>query len=686
LVTIQLALWPFFLILFFACLYYFYLAPNAVGLKIIHGTNAIIGIAKILILFMGVNFISIVSSIIASIALDVQDSKLYFRLKWGFLPGFAKDFSYRDVREKTTTAEAALLIAQPILARMYIVIIGIFLILSYFRVPTGSQEWMTSILLATIQASIINILIDLLPIGNNTSTRFLNVIGLMPKGFFRLSVQRMKTNIHYFFTGKFNRIGYLSSFLFLLLFLVMISLKLVLLIFIIIPSLSIETPMVLGYWTPGIVRICLGLLLLRFLIARILPFFFKTPNASLSARGAYHPQSLDSAHPDARPSILHRLFKSRRILALLLIIILFLPFPATISATTVVTESKGLDIRASEASIVTQLLVDGPSEKKISKGSLLLMLSSPELQATYDSTQQEIANLETLIRTAQIQIRSLSSGSAVLNTKDRDDELTMALADEKRYASEVDSYQKQLDLTEDTVKAYTDLVKSGAVSDQQLRTWLTTKEQLIGQLATAQGNLKSARATINKARRNKFVDQDIKLSEQLSVAKETLEGATRKKSQSVITLSSIKERLGKFKILMPFDGVVSSQTTGLLNRSVAAGETLLTVKALPLTNLVATVPDYDRNKISVGMPCTVRLYSEPHREYAGKIASISSATIDENDLKYIEVTIQIRHELPTNYIGTEGYAKIIYGKTFLLKNLLTPIYRFFNLDVWSYLP
>jgi hypothetical protein len=137
---------------------------------------------------------------------------------------------------------------------------------------------------------------------------------------------------------------------------------------------------------------------------------------------------------------------------------------------------------------------------------------------------------------------------------------------------------------------------------------------------------------------------------------------------------------------MPFDGVVSSTTTGLLNRRVASGETLLTVKALPLTNLVALVPDYDRNKINLGMRCAVRLYSDPNREFTGKIASISSSTVTQDDLKYLEVNIKINEGLPTNYIGTMGYAKIVYGQTFLLKNLLEPILRFLNLDLWSYLP
>jgi hypothetical protein len=98
------------------------------------------------------------------------------------------------------------------------------------------------------------------------------------------------------------------------------------------------------------------------------------------------------------------------------------------------------------------------------------------------------------------------------------------------------------------------------------------------------------------------------------------------------------------------------------------------------------VPDYDRNKLNVGMRCVVRLYSDPHREFDGKIASISSATVTEDDLKYIEVKIEINESLPTNYIGTMGYAKVVYGQTFLLRNLLEPILRFFNLDLWSYLP
>jgi putative peptide zinc metalloprotease protein len=697
-VTVQLILWPFLVGLFFISVYLFYFSPTAIGPSLTHGSNALFGLARVLTLFFGVNLVGTIIPILASIALGINDSKLYFQWTLGFHPGFYKDTTFREYRERATPEERAFLIGQSLLAKMYLATICIVLISLYLRIPSGPQGWITSILLATVQISLIDIVFDLVPIGNTTTTKLLAIRGVIPKGLFLLTVQRMKENVYHLRHGEWNQLRHFWSFIYLVLFALTIGLKLAMLFLLIVPSLSMEMPLILGYWTPIIIRIGLVFLVLRYFFIRLSSRFAPggQPSSSPGVRqplsGQERPLSrLPVPPPTASPSPspkswMARFLRSKRLFLLLLLLILFLPFPATISASTVVTESKGLDIRASEEALITQLNAEGPSEQKIPKGFTLMILSSPELQANYDSTKQEIYNLDAQIRAAKIQLRSLESGSAALTTKGRDDELAIALADEKRYAAEVASFKEQLELIQKTVESYAELVKSGAVSELQLRTWLTTKEQLIGQLASAQENLNSARSTINKAKRNKYVDQDVRLQEDLSAAKETLEGATRKRSQSVIALGSLNERLAKFKIVMPFDGVVSSATTGLLNRRVAAGETLLTVKALPLTSLVAMVPDYDRNKLNVGMRCVVRLYSDPHREFDGKIASISSATVTEDDLKYIEVKIEINESLPTNYIGTMGYAKVVYGQTFLLRNLLEPILRFFNLDLWSYLP
>jgi multidrug resistance efflux pump len=698
-VTLQLILWPILAGLFFLSVYLFYFSPTAIGPTITHGSNALFGIARVLTLFLGVNFIGTIFPIIASIALGINDSKLYFQWSLGFHPGFSKDYTFKEYRERATPEERAFLIGQSLLARMYLATISIFLLVLYLRIPSASQGWVTSILLAIVQISLIDIFFDLIPIGNTTATKLLALRGVIPKGLLLLTVQRMKVNIDHLRHGRLHKLRHFWSFVYLVLFALTIGLKLAMLFLLIVPSLSTEVPLILGYWTPNIVRITLVFLILRYFFIR-LSARFAPGIPSSPPLGDRQPFPVDERHPSRLPlgpsspspspkgtvARFARLLRSKRVLLLLLLLVLFLPFPATISASTVVTESKGLDIRASEGAIITQLNAEGPSEKKISKGLALMTLSSPELQASYDSTKQEIYILDAQIRAARIQLRSLESGSAVLATKSRDDELAIALADAKRYAAEVVSINDQLELIQQTILSYTRLVESGAVSELQLRTWLTTREQLVGQLASAQGSLNSARAMINKAKRNKYVDQGIRLEEDLAAAKETLEGATRKRSQSIIELGSLNERLAKFKIVMPFDGVVSSTTSGLLNRRVAAGETLLTVKALPLTNLVALVPDYDRMKIDLDMECLVRFYSDPHRELTGRIASISSATVTKVNLKFIEVNIKINEELPTNYIGTMGYAKIVYGQTFLLNNLLEPIFRFLNLDLWSYLP
>lgn len=693
LVTFQIFMWPFSVGLFVLTIYLFYFSPASIGSVISQGSNPLAAIGRLFVLFLVVSFISTVLPILSSIALGISDSKLFFQFNLGFIPSFTKDTNFREYRLKLSEGERFFLLAQSLMAKLYLATISILTLLLYLRIPTISQAWIVSVLLSTIQISLFSIFFDALPIGNTTGTKLLVIRRIIPRGLLPTALKHAKQNLVYIRQGQLRHISHKWSLIYVGLFIASLMFKLGILMMFIIPSLSLELPLVFGYWTPIVVRTSLLLIILRFFFIRISSRLLERQSqSSLIAKSSPLPsegseQRLSKNQFNQLPhfNFVHWI-QSKRLFLVLLILIFFLPFPATISASASVVESKGLDIRASEEAIISNIYVQGPSEAKVLKGTILMNLSSPELLANYDTASQEILNLEAQIRSAKIAIQSLESGSAVELAKSRDDELLIAKEDVDRYKAEIASLNSQLKLTESTISSYTSLLESGAASDLQLRSYLITKEQLLGQLATAQTNYNSAVAKIRKAKRNKFVDQDLKLKENLSNAYETLESSIRKKTQSDITLRSIQDRLNKFEITMPFDGVVSSATAGLLNRRVAPGETLITIKSLPLTNLIALVPDYDRNKLRLGMMCNVRLYSDSYSEYKGSVESISPSTVSDNGLSYIEVNVKITEDLPTNYIGTSGFVKINYGSTFLLKNLFDPVLRFINLDVWSFMP
>lgn len=688
----QILLWPFSVSLFFLSIYLFYFAPTAIGPTLSQDSNPLAGIAKLLTLFLVVGFVGTLFPIIASVALGINDTKLYFKTNLGFIPTFSKDTTFPEYFTKASKKQRLFLICQPILAKMYLATFSIFTILIYLRIPSLSQGWISSIFLTTIQISLFSIFFDALPIGNTTGTKFLALRGVIPKGILPIARKRVKDIFHNLRKGQYHKIKHLWSLFYILTFALVLIFKLSILLLFIVPSLSSELPLFLGYWTPFFVRTALLLVVVRFLILRFTP--------QLSSGVQINTSSFQNSPPYGNPNnivsntklrniIPHDIaafVKSRRSLLLLILFILFLPFPATISASASVVESKDLDIRATESSVIVGVHSQGPSEKKLPKGFTLITLASPELEAALEATKQEILNLDSKIRAAQITIKSLESGSVVESVKSRDDELTIAIEDVDRYKGEVSSIEAQLKLTQDTIKSYEFLLDSGAVSELQLRNYLIIREDLFRQLVAAKSNLSSAKAKTNKARRNKLVDQNIKLNEDLLQAYEALESSSTKREQAIISLKTIEDRLDKLRVQIPFDGVVSSDTAGLMDRSVVVGETIATVKSLPLSNVVSLVPDYDRSKLKLAMKCAVRLYPDSYREFTGVVASISPSTVTQDSLKYLEVSIDIKDDLPSNYIGTIGYAKITYGTTFLLRNMLEPVLRFINLDVWSVLP
>ena len=206
LVSIQLTLWPITMLTTVACLAFFYGGTNSIGRQLGYGQDTMKGIAKILVLFLGVNLLSKLSIIIDNIAVGVERAPLYFRWRWGFIPGFATDRHLGKIRRHCNLSEAALITAQPVMTRMYIIIVAITTLAVFISTPVSTSTWPQSIILAMLQASVIGIVIDILPIGNNTCVRFLMVTGLAPRNFFRLCLNRTVSNFNHIFHGRFKQI------------------------------------------------------------------------------------------------------------------------------------------------------------------------------------------------------------------------------------------------------------------------------------------------------------------------------------------------------------------------------------------------------------------------------------------------------------------------------------------------
>lgn len=708
LIKLQAWLFPLTIVILIGTIYSFYFGVKPLAILLSGRSDPLTGLSRLLIMLIVINLISVMFSIFLSYALEINDQKLYLRLKWGFLPRLAKEQNSKEIKQKATKVEELVLIAQPLLVRLYLVIFSILYLYIYTPIPDTSPYSLLNILVAIIQGALASMIILLIPVRNTPGRRLLEFFGVMPKNYLKISAKRTITTLSLLIKGKFGLISIsksdINSFLFLIVLLIAFCIKMLILYNILIPNISTEVPQFAGHWTALIVRIALTVLLIRFLY---LTFFTKiiasrTSNSSDNSRVRAMPKAYTLGSPDeplanqspgTANSFLHSLhfgitsfFSSKLFLSFILLVIFLFPFRASVTGSANVTEGEALDIRSTETATVSEIFQVGPSSIVLPKGTKILEMYSQSLSAQRNQQIQLISKLESDIRTQKTLIGSIQTGSIKLEGENRDEELQSARAMVQKTKAKINSLRNQIKIQEYQILKLKELTKSGAISEFQLQNLLSSQAALTGELEGARSELDSAEANVIVAQRKQTIDQDVNSEEQLSKAFDELSSAKSSLKVGKISLDAIDTRISKLTLLMPFDGVISSNTRALLSRTVTPGETIVTVKAQPLTQTTALIPEYDRARVRINFPCVLRLYSVSDKEFAGKVSSISPTTVELDGLQYVELQIQLQNSLPTNFIGSKGYAKIDVGYTCILLNLIAPITRFVNVDLWSLLP
>lgn len=708
LISLQAWLFPLTVVLFLATVFSFYFGAKPLFSLVSHRSNPLTGISRLLIMLVMINFISVMTSICLSYSLGINDQKLYLKLKWGFLPRFAREPNNKEMKHRANKTEELVLASQPLLIRLYLVILSILYLYIYTPIPDSSAYSQLNITVAVIQGSLASMIILLIPVRNTPGRRLLEILGVIPRDYLRISVKRATNTLSQLFKGRFSELSLtratINSLLFLVALLILFSVKMLILYNILIPNISSEAPQFAGHWTALIVRVALTILLVRFLyltvVTRIIarrshempgylsPEVVRKPNAL----GAPNEPIAGESSGDTS-SLLHAahvvmtgFFRSKILLSLVLVVVFLFPFRAAVTGSANVTEGEALDIRATESATVKEVFQVGPSSKILKKGLKIIELHSSTLSSQRSQQMQLISKLQSEIRTQKTLISSIESGSIKLEAENRTEELDSAHAKVEKIRSTISSLKDQIKIQDDQLLKLRELSRSGAISEFQLQNLLKSQRALTGELEGTKSELKSALADVRVAQRKLKIDQDTNPEEQLSKAANELSSAESSLRAGKIALDALNTRIDKLTLYMPFDGVISSNTRALMNRSVTQGETVVTVKAQPLTQTIALIPEYDRARVRVGLACILRLYSVSDQEFSGTVSSVSPTTIDIDGLQYSELQIQLKESLPTNFIGSKGYAKIDVGYTCILFNLIAPISRFINVDLWSLLP
>ncbi len=675
---------PYLLVISLVAVYGFYFSPvRPLGKIISDDFFYAPSIYEAFSLFTITNFLTAIYKIAVGSGTKYGKDTLYLRFLAGFNPVFETDEDVGYMRSlKCSRREYFYYVAAPTVLRVYLLVLCIALVYLFYPFFGSISSRFLSLIFTTINISWMALIWQVIPSPGTLAVKVMEIYGIIPFKYLGPSVKRLIL----YATQKdseTDKVELTKSALYVGMTLLLILLKIAFLGFWVLPQISIGIPHFLGQWTSQIVILILGYLSFRYLTYTVKPKGISDKNIG-KAVGKEVNRHINS--------LFHRL-GSKTKLYLLIALVLFFPFGSSISGVARVQENMSLDIKSSEPEtvVVTKILKTGPSSSPVLRGDKILELSSEGLNLRLNQAKENLIALEQDQEIILNERDSLLEGGSVYeNSKNKTEDVVISTSSIKALQAEKISLLKQLDILQSQSDTYKQLAKVGIVSRIQYQDKLLEYEASKIKYSEAVQGLESALASGRKAIRDEKVEQTLRIGEELKSKTSELRQVRASIAKENAELTDLENRINQLIINAPFDCVIESDTSLLEGKSIGIGEEIISVKAVPTQRVTVAIAEYDRNEISIDDPVEIRLYSKIFSKNTGYlygyIDAISPVSEIDKDQEQIEVNVRVGENLSDSMLGASGIGKIRSGFTCLLFNILRPLARFVEVDLWQYVP
>lgn len=166
------------------------------------------------------------------------------------------------------------------------------------------------------------------------------------------------------------------------------------------------------------------------------------------------------------------------------------------------------------------------------------------------------------------------------------------------------------------------------------------KKQAAAAVAVAEAALKDAR--VNAERMRKLHERDAVSSMQLEKAELALESASTQKQSADANLNIIRHHLKSARMSAPFDGIITARHLDegdMINPQMGGGFGVLTLMDLSRVKVRLDVVAEDIERISVGMPCSVKVSTLADRTFNGTVYTKTLAADAASKTFQVEVRV-----------------------------------------------
>lgn len=333
----------------------------------------------------------------------------------------------------------------------------------------------------------------------------------------------------------------------------------------------------------------------------------------------------------------------RLAMLLLLVPILFLPYPYETGGKFTFLPAERQEIHVEVEGLVEDVFHDGG--EPLTKGAVIAKLSTFQ-------TEKELAVNEAKVREKEAQI-------AELKTTPRPEQLRLA-------ESEVNLAKVQLKFSLGELARYEDLYKKKAVSLDDL-------EEARRRVEIDKQKIIEAEAKLDLVKAGPHPDE--------------IAAAEAEKQRYLEQVNFYREELRRSTLSMPFDGhIVELNLRQHKGRYLKKGDLFTEVENAEILYAAIEVPETDIGEVAIGSTSTIKTWAFPDQPFEGQVTHIDPRVIEQPFGNVVKVMVRLDNSAGRLRSGMSGYAKVRSEDRPVWEAFTRMIVRFVMVESWSWIP
>ncbi|MGL5083576.1 MAG: HlyD family secretion protein [Microcoleaceae cyanobacterium] len=341
------------------------------------------------------------------------------------------------------------------------------------------------------------------------------------------------------------------------------------------------------------------------------------------------------------------------------------------------------------ASVQSQLAV---AREELNLAQRQVAVQTEELaavQSRVETVQEEVKVAQKDLEAAQIRLEFQSreanrlqvlyqEGAIPLQDLEDAQRLTeLAQAEVDREKSNIQSKLKQVDERQHEVQ-----VQRNNIEEEKQNILVKQK-----QVEERQNNVQAQQKNIEVKRADLSLIMSGSHPDEIAAARKDVEAAQLQLKQLEQDITYTQTQLERRTLVMPFDGRL---TTPYLTQKVGSyldqGQVFAIAEDDRKIRGEIEIPESDIGEFSVGAPVEIKLSSYPNQVITGEIVSIEPNATESSSGQFIKAIVEIPNTEQMLKPGMTGHAKISGGVKPVMFSFTRPLVRFFQIEVWSWIP